>query len=102
MPKQLSFEQLRTQAEDIRQIICTKEFLFTKADGKTRKLENTNHVLRSDPHCDGMKTGYTELAGHCLICSGEKDGVRRIAVVLGDHQSIWKDAQALLEWALKS
>ncbi len=65
-------------------------------------MENTNRVMRTCVFCDGMKTGYTQLAGHCLVCSGEKDGRRRIVVVLSDNESIWKDAQALLEWALRA
>ena len=86
----------------IRDITKILRFHFIKADGKTLVLENTNHVLRSSPWCDGMKTGFTEAAGHCLVCSGEKDGRRRIVVVLNDSAaSVWTDAQALLEWALR-
>lgn len=86
----------------IRDIIDVRYFDFPKADGKVIRLENTNRVLRSYPPCDGMKTGYTQLAGHCLICSGEKDGRRRIVVVLNDNDSVWKDAEALLAWSLKA
>ena len=51
---------------------------------------------------EGRKTGYTEAAGHCLVASGEKDGERRIVVVLSDtREGVWKDAEALLEWSLK-
>jgi D-alanyl-D-alanine carboxypeptidase (penicillin-binding protein 5/6) len=50
-----------------------------------------------------MKTGYTDAAGYCLVCSGERDGKRRIVVVLnGTRDDIWKDSEALLEWSLKS
>ena len=70
-----------------------------RPDGKIIPLENTNHVLRSCPFCDGMKTGYTQLSGHCLVCSGEADGHRRIVIVLNDNESVWRDAQALLEWS---
>jgi D-alanyl-D-alanine carboxypeptidase (penicillin-binding protein 5/6) len=86
---------------EIRDIVTTRRFEFIKPDGKTIALENTNRVLRSDPHCDGMKTGFTEAAGHCLVCSGELDGRRRIVVVLNDTQAVWTDAQALLEWSLR-
>ena len=49
-----------------------------------------------------MKTGFTEAAGHCLVATGEREGKRRIVVVLnGTSTSVWKDAQALLEWAVK-
>jgi D-alanyl-D-alanine carboxypeptidase (penicillin-binding protein 5/6) len=50
-----------------------------------------------------MKTGYTDAAGYCLVASGERNGRRRIVVVLNDTEGgVWKDAQALLEWALKA
>lgn len=88
---------------EIREIVNTHRFYFMKADGRELVLDSTNHVLRTYPYCDGMKTGYTQLAGHCLVCSGEKDGRRRIVIVLNDtERDVWKDAQALLEWALKA
>ncbi len=87
---------------DLRAMVKLKTYLFTKGDGKTILLENTNRVLRTYEYCDGFKTGYTQAAGHCLVASGERDGRRRIVVVLnGTTTSVWRDAQALLEWALK-
>ncbi|PYJ76037.1 MAG: hypothetical protein DME69_13790 [Verrucomicrobia bacterium] len=48
-----------------------------------------------------MKTGYTEAAGHCLICSGSRAGRDVIVVVLGDSKAgVWRDASALLSWGL--
>lgn len=44
---------------------------------------NRNRLLWLDPYVDGMKTGHTESAGFCLISSAKREGVRRIAVVLG-------------------
>lgn len=87
---------------DLRSIISTRTFAWKRANGSFETLENTNRVLRSCEFCDGMKTGYTDAAGYCLISSGEKDGRRRIVVVLSDtRDSVWKDSQALLEWSLK-
>ena len=60
-------------------------------------------MLRSAGYCDGMKTGYTEAAGYCLVASGERNGRRRIVVVLNDSSlAVWRDAEALLDWALKA
>lgn len=86
----------------IRDLVEVRRFDFTKGDGRTIQLENTNRVLRTYAPCDGMKTGYTQLAGHCLVCSGEKAGRRRLVIALNDNESIWKDTQALLEWALRA
>jgi len=44
---------------------------------------NRNALLWRDPSVDGMKTGYTESAGYCLVTSAQRDGMRLIAVVLG-------------------
>jgi D-alanyl-D-alanine carboxypeptidase (penicillin-binding protein 5/6) len=87
---------------ELRGMVSTRFFEWKRANGGVDKFENTNRVLRTYEYCDGMKTGYTDAAGHCLVASGEKDGRRRIVVVLGDTTGgVWKDAQALLEWSLK-
>ena len=44
---------------------------------------NRNRLLWSDPTVDGMKTGYTENAGYCLITSAKRGERRLITVVLG-------------------
>jgi D-alanyl-D-alanine carboxypeptidase (penicillin-binding protein 5/6) len=85
----------------IRSIVCMPNYVFRFANGRTRELENTNKVLKRLPYCNGMKTGYTEAAGHCLISSATRPGRDVIAVVLGDSKAgIWRDSAALLSWAL--
>jgi len=44
---------------------------------------NRNPLLWSDPTVDGMKTGYTENAGYCLITSAKRGEQRLISVVIG-------------------
>ena len=86
----------------IRSIVCLPQLVFRYANGRTRQLENTNKVLKRLPYCNGMKTGYTEAAGHCLIASGTIPGRDVIVVVLGDSKAgIWQDASALLSWGLR-
>ena len=85
----------------IRSIVCLPRLVFRYANGRTRELQNTNKVLKRLPYCNGMKTGYTEAAGHCLIASGARPGRDIIVVVLGDSKSgVWRDASALLSWGL--
>ncbi len=85
----------------IRSIVCLPKLVFRYANGRTRELENTNKVLTRLPYCNGMKTGYTDAAGHCLISSGARPGRDVIAVVLGDGKArVWQDSAALLSWAL--
>ena len=87
----------------IRSIVCLPQLMFRYANGRTRELENTNKLLKRLPYCNGMKTGYTEAAGKCLIASGSRPGKDIIVVVLGDsHSGVWKDAGNLLAWALWS
>lgn len=94
---------LADQNPDIREMIRTKTFVFTRDGQQNLTLENTNRVLRTCSICDGMKTGYTNAAGYCLVASGEKNGKRRIVVILnGGKSSVWTEAQALLEWAVKA
>src|SRR5213592_3236891 len=87
----------------IRSIVCLPQLVFRYANGRTRELENTNKVLKRLSFCNGMKTGYTEAAGHCLIASGSRPGRDVIVVVLGDSKAgVWRDASALLSWGLWS
>src|SRR3954463_9263322 len=85
----------------IRSIVCLPNLVFRYANGRVRELENTNKVLKRLSYCNGMKTGYTEAAGHCLIASGARPGRDIIVVVLGDSKAgVWQDASALLSWGL--
>ncbi len=85
----------------LRDIITRRTYLFTYANGRTALLTNTNRVLRTYSFCNGMKTGYTELAGHCLVASGAYGGRDMIAVVLkSDKAHVWDDCAKLLEYGL--
>jgi D-alanyl-D-alanine carboxypeptidase (penicillin-binding protein 5/6) len=44
---------------------------------------NRNRLLWTDPTVDGMKTGYTENAGYCLVTSARRGERRLVSVVLG-------------------
>jgi D-alanyl-D-alanine carboxypeptidase (penicillin-binding protein 5/6) len=86
----------------IRGIVKTKSVAWTYNDGRTRMFETTNQVLKNWALCNGMKTGYTEAAGHCLISSASYGGKDVIVVALGDSKAIWNDSYRLLHWALSS
>ena len=45
-------------------------------------LRNTNNLVRFYSGCDGLKTGFTNEAGFCLVATAKRDGVRLIAVVM--------------------
>ncbi|MFM7182046.1 MAG: D-alanyl-D-alanine carboxypeptidase family protein [Verrucomicrobiales bacterium] len=80
--------------------MATGSFRF--ADGRTLQMTNTNKLLTRVPGCNGMKTGYTNAAGRCLVSSVARDGRLVIVVALGsDSKNIWNDSQLLLEWGLR-
>ena len=86
----------------IREMVCQKAMLWRYNDGRNRLFETTNKVLKAYPFCNGMKTGYTEAAGHCLISSATRDGRHIIVVVLGAGRNITTDSYRLLAWGLSS
>ena len=45
-------------------------------------LRNTNNLVRFYEGCDGLKTGYTNEAGYCLVATAQRNGVRLLAVVM--------------------
>jgi len=86
----------------IRSIVSTKSLFFRFASGRVEEFKNTNRILRDYPYCTGMKTGYTQAAGHCLVSSGSNNGREVIAVLLGERSRswLWQDSCSLLAWGL--
>jgi serine-type D-Ala-D-Ala carboxypeptidase (penicillin-binding protein 5/6) len=66
--------------------------------GRSFTLRNTNALLGRYPGAIGLKTGYTEGAGNCLVALAERDGVRVLAVLL-DAPNRWWNAVGLLDRA---
>ncbi|MDR2016869.1 MAG: D-alanyl-D-alanine carboxypeptidase [Burkholderiales bacterium] len=66
--------------------------------------KNRNRLLTMDPYVDGVKTGYTESAGWCLIASAKRGDRRLLSVVLGaasDHARA-SENQKLLNWGYQA
>ena len=85
----------------LREIIKTRYYDFRFTNGKTVTLKNTNRVLRNYSFCNGMKTGYTEKAHHCLISSGSYNGRDVIAIVLDSTKGrVWEESLSLLAYGL--
>ena len=55
-----------------------KEFTFNKIT-----QHNRNQLLSRDESVDGVKTGFTDEAGYCLVASAIREDMRLISVVLG-------------------
>lgn len=61
-------------------------------------VRTTNLFIRNKyPGANGLKTGYTEAAGDCLVASATRNGHTMIAVLLNDDYR-WSDAPALLDY----
>lgn len=76
-----------------------RDYTFNKI-----RQDNRNLLLRRDPSVDGMKTGYTEAAGYCLVSSAQREfpnGKRRLlSVVMGtaSKEARASESQKLLNW----
>ena len=65
---------------------------------------NRNRLLGRDPFVDGLKTGYTESAGFCMVATAQRKDRRLIAVVLnaGSENGRAVDAQKLLNYGFEA
>jgi D-alanyl-D-alanine carboxypeptidase (penicillin-binding protein 5/6) len=76
-----------------------RDYTFNKI-----RQDNRNLLLRRDPTVDGLKTGYTETAGYCLVSSANREfpnGKRRLlSVVMGtsSKEARASESQKLLNW----
>ena len=87
---------------------------------QARSFANSNALITADseygssyvyPAAAGVKTGFTQLAGYCLVSTAEKDGVRLLAVVMGcdgwlnagiDEYENFSDTIRLYNWAFSN
>jgi serine-type D-Ala-D-Ala carboxypeptidase (penicillin-binding protein 5/6) len=80
-----------------------KDYTFNKIAQPNRNL-----LLRRDPTVDGMKTGFTDAAGYCLIASAQRDfpnGKRRLLSVVLNTTSMEAragESQKLLNWGYQA
>ncbi len=75
-----------------------REFTFNDI-----KQSNRNSLLWRDPSVDGLKTGFTDAAGYCLVSSAARNGMRLIAVVLGNRNedARARESQTLLNYGFR-
>ena len=91
------------QNDFIRSVVRLKYYTFRFTNGRRVTLKNTNELLGTMPECNGMKTGYTNAAGRCLISSASSGGRAVILVQLGTKTKfIWDDARTLMSWGLRN
>jgi len=92
--------------EVFRDVVGEPEHVTTAAS-KKRTFVNRNQLLQPDgtfyvQSVNGVKTGFTDEAGYCLVSSAESGGKRLIAVVLkSTANGVWTDSQQLLRLGFK-
>lgn len=83
------------------QIVSTKHKVIPwSGKDHARDLYNENKMLYLYEGGNGVKTGYTEAAGRCLVSAAKRDNIQLIAVVL-DADRMWEDSMALLDYGFK-
>ncbi len=99
------------------QIVGTREYTTSATNvSSPRSLESSNALINSDsvysdkyvyPGAVGIKTGYTEKAGYCLVSAVQRENMAVIAVVLGadggsDSYDNFADTVTLLDWCFEN
>ena len=79
-------------------VYSEKEFTFNKI-----RQPNRNKLLWSDSTVDGLKTGYTDAAGYCMVASAKRDGQRLISVILGasSPEARARESQKLITYGMR-
>ena len=64
---------------------------------------NRNHLLREDASVDGLKTGYTSVAGYGLVASAKRDDMRLVSVVMGSSSTASRksETRSLLNYGFR-
>ncbi|WP_329384859.1 D-alanyl-D-alanine carboxypeptidase family protein [Anaerofustis butyriciformans] len=81
-----------------------KTIKIGKNNDKERLLNNTNKLLKMNDNVDGLKTGYTADAGHCISATGKKGDLRLIVVILNapDSKTRFEEANKLLNYGFSN
>jgi D-alanyl-D-alanine carboxypeptidase (penicillin-binding protein 5/6) len=85
--------------ELFREVVGTVE-LTANVSGREETFVSTNMLLHEMEGVNGVKTGFTEEAGYCLVASAQQNNFELYAIVFHSdtEEQRFVDAQALLEW----
>lgn len=81
------------------ELYSEKSFTFNNIE-----QPNRNRLLWRDRSVDGVKTGFTNAAGYCLVASAQRNGMRLISVVLGTEsdEARMRESQKLLSYGFRN
>jgi D-alanyl-D-alanine carboxypeptidase/D-alanyl-D-alanine carboxypeptidase (penicillin-binding protein 5/6) len=88
---------------DIFREICSSETMPVEFGNPPYKrwLKNTNKLLSMYDGVYGVKTGFTDEAGRCLVSACERDGIDMICVTLNDRND-WDDHMAMYDYGFET
>lgn len=85
-----------------KEIVSTERMIIEKTDlYSARYLKHKNRLLFVDKNCVGVKTGFTDNAGRCLVNAHEEDGMQIISVVL-NCQPMFEECNRLTNLAMEN
>lgn len=78
---------------------------ITEVNGKRQcDVSNADRFLREYEGAMGVKTGYTNKAGHCFVGAAERNGIRLVSTVLASgwgstgKEKKWSDTKAIMDY----
>ncbi len=83
-----------------KELVSTERMVIDKNDiYGVRYLKHKNKLLFTDKYCVGVKTGFTDNAGRCLVNAHEEDNMQIISVVL-NCQPMFEECDRLTKLAM--
>ena len=88
--------------DTFRDIVSTKKMVIEPTDiYQARYLKHKNRLLFENDNCIGVKTGFTDNAGRCLVNAHEENGMQIISVVL-NCQPMFEECDRLTKLAISN
>src|SRR5699024_8260146 len=86
------------------EVLKVSSIPYIENEEREFKQENTNHLLNNLKGVDGLKTGFTEGAGYCLVSTMEINDCRLIGIVMGteDEEKRNELSKTLLQYGLNN
>ena len=95
--------------ERFREIIAQPEIIVSDLEGKhICGVTNADRFLREYKDALGVKTGYTNKAGHCFVGAAEREDILLVSAVLGSgwgtsgKEKKWTDTKALMNYGFEN
>lgn len=88
-------------------LINTSEATFS-SNKQTYTMNNKNRLLKEFDGANGVKTGFTGLAGHCFVGAAKRNDMQLISVVLGSgwgnngKEQKWIDTKKILSFGFQN